>query len=113
MTDLIETSASKHILRTIELKILRSFTAKTKSNDIRLIWNFPDIARWARTRRDHVNSTDDGRLVKIAKEVGSNIGRSSGRPRNRWYESWTSKSHRRRLGLKIIIIPNGVYVFIR
>ncbi|XP_060525280.1 uncharacterized protein LOC132701416 [Cylas formicarius] len=101
-----KTAATKQILRTTEMKTLRSITGKMprhriRSNEIRRMCDVPDIVRWARTRRrawrDHVNRMEDDRLAKIAKEERPNTSRPPGRPPKRWYESWTSESQLRLL----------------
>ncbi|XP_056641765.1 uncharacterized protein LOC130448413 [Diorhabda sublineata] len=99
-----ETATTKRILRTTEMKTLRSITGKTlrdriRSNEIRRMCDVPDIVRWARTRRrawrDHVNRMNNDRLAKIAKEERPNTSRPPGRPPKRWYESWSSQSQLR------------------
>ena len=51
-----ETAATKQLLRTTEMKTLRSIVGKTlrdrvKSSDIRSQCDIQDVVRWSRTRR--------------------------------------------------------------
>mgnify|MGYP006948248671 FL=1 len=87
-----ETAATKKLLRTTEMKTLRSIAGYTlrdrKRNElIREQCNIQDIVRWSRQRRrewrDHVNRMDDEKLAKIAMSEKPNTLRQSGRPPKR------------------------------
>lgn len=105
MTYAIETRAentiTKRLLRTTEMRTLRSIAGYTlydqkRSEEIREICEIQDVVRWARNRRrewrDHVNRMPDDRLAKIVKDKRPNTPRPPGRPPTRWYESWSSAS---------------------
>lgn len=105
MTYAIETRAenttTKRLLRSTEMRTLRSITGYTlldhkRSEEIREICEVQDIVRWSRNRRrgwrDHVSRMPNDRLVKIAREKRPNTPRPPGRPPKRWYDSWSSSS---------------------
>lgn len=96
-----ENTITKRLLRTAEMRILRSIAGYTlfdhkRNEEIREICDIQDVVRWARNRRrewrDHVDRMSDDRLAKIAKEKKPNTSRPPGRPPTRWYESWSSSS---------------------
>ncbi|XP_045462678.1 uncharacterized protein LOC123672567 [Harmonia axyridis] len=105
MTYAVETRAentvTKRLLRTTEMRALRSIAGYTllnrkRNEEIREISDIQDVVRWARKRRrawrDHVDRMSDDRLAKIAQEEKPNTSRPPGRPPTRWYESWSSSS---------------------
>lgn len=97
-----DTRRTKNLLRTTEMRILRSIAGVTlwdrrRSSDIRRTCdNMPDIVRWTRGRRrewkSHVERMDEDRLAKIVYTEKPNTRRPTGRPPKRWAESWTSTS---------------------
>lgn len=96
-----ETTTTKRLLRTTEMRTLRSITGYTlrdrqRSEEIRNKCNTEDIVRWSRMRRrewnNHVERMSDDRLAKIARKERPNTTRPIGRPPKRWHESWTSTS---------------------
>ncbi|XP_044760217.1 uncharacterized protein LOC123317675 [Coccinella septempunctata] len=91
-----ENTATKRLLRTTEMRALRSIAGyalldRKRNEEIREICDIQDVVRWARKRRrawrDHVDRMSDERLAKIAKEERPNTSRPPGRPPTRWYES--------------------------
>lgn len=105
MTYAIETRAenttTKRLLRTTEMRTLRSMSGFTlldrkRNEEVREMCEVQDVVRWARGRRrewrDHVNRMPNDRLAKIAKDKKPNTPRPPGRPPTRWYESWSSSS---------------------
>ncbi|XP_055372045.1 uncharacterized protein LOC129606020 [Condylostylus longicornis] len=96
-----DTSKTKQLLRTTEMKTLRQICGytlrdKKRSTDIREECNIQDIVRWTRDRRrywrDHVNRMGDNRLAKITMTSKPSGKRPVGRPPKRWRECWTSTS---------------------
>lgn len=96
-----ESSKTKRLMRTTEMKILRSITGKTlrdriRSEDIRTTCETQDVVRWVRQRRrnwnEHVTRMDNDRIVKIARNLKPRGARLPGRPRKRWRDSWQSIS---------------------
>lgn len=71
-----KTTATKRLLRTAEMRILKCITGNTlrdriRNEDICNTCKIQDVIRWARMRRRtwryHVEKMDDSRLAKIAK----------------------------------------------
>ncbi|XP_030762233.1 uncharacterized protein LOC115887052 [Sitophilus oryzae] len=104
MTYGIETRAdnttTKRLLRTTEVRTLRSITGYTlydwkRSEDVRETCEVEEV-RWARNKRrewrDHMDRMPNDRLAKIARENRPNTPRPPGRPPIRWYESRSSSS---------------------
>ncbi|XP_055389934.1 uncharacterized protein LOC129618927 [Condylostylus longicornis] len=96
-----DTSTTKQLLRTTEMRTLRQITGKTlrdriRSADIRKQCDVQDVVRWARRRRrgwrEHVERMDENRLAKIAYNNIPQGRRLPGRPPKRWRECWTSQS---------------------
>lgn len=72
-----ETAKTKRIMRTTEMKTLRSIAGVTlhdrvRSDNIRETCKIQDVVRWVRTRRrnwnDHINRMDDNRLANIVRK---------------------------------------------
>ncbi|XP_072764658.1 uncharacterized protein [Anoplolepis gracilipes] len=96
-----ETSKTKRMMRTTEMRILRtikgvSLRDRIRSSDIRREFELQDVVRWTRARRrfwrDHVDRMRPEQLPNWAKIQKLNTRRAVGRPPKRWYESWTSGS---------------------
>lgn len=96
-----ETSKTKQLLRTTEMKTLRAIKGVTlrdqlRSSDIRQELQTEDVVRWIRVRRrhwrDHVDRMNTSRIAKWAKDNQPETRRPPGRPPKRWKESWTSAS---------------------
>lgn len=96
-----DTNRTLQLMRTVEMKTLRTIQGKTlhdriRNEDIRQQCEIQDIGRWVRQRRrfwnKHIKRMEDSRLVKAAK-MNNPVGkRSQGRPPKRWRECWTSSS---------------------
>ncbi|XP_048520668.1 uncharacterized protein LOC125503803 [Dendroctonus ponderosae] len=87
-----ENTTTKRLLRTTEMRVLRSITGHTlydmkRSEEIRDSCKVSDVVRWTRARRDHVERMAVDRMAKIAKDQKPNSSRLPGRPPKRWYES--------------------------
>ena len=96
-----ETSKTKALARTTELKTLRSILGVSlfdhiRNEEIRQRCGVQDIVRWARVRRrqwrDHVDRMSETRMVKQAGTKIPYTKRPPGRPPKRWKDSWTSVS---------------------
>lgn len=96
-----ETSLTKRMLRTTEMKTLRTITGYTlkdrqRSTDIRNKCQTDDVVRWIRKRRrewnQHVNRMSPDRLAKIVRNNTPHGRRPIGRPPKRWRDSWQSTS---------------------
>lgn len=96
-----ETSTTKRMARTTEMRILRCIKGVTlrdrvRSADIREELEVQDVVRWIRARRrfwrDHVERMPAERLAKWAETQKPNTRRPLGRPPKRWRESWSSIS---------------------
>lgn len=96
-----DTSRTLQMMRTVEMKTLRSIQGKTiydrvRNEDIRMQCGIQDIGRWVRQRRrfwnKHIKRMEDNRLVKNAKTNNPVGKRPQGRPPKRWRECWTSSS---------------------
>lgn len=96
-----DTSKTKQMTRTTEMKTLRAITNlslrdRVRSERIRETCNIQDVVRWTRDRRrrwrDHVERMGEGRLARAVQTQRPATGRLPGRPHKRWYESWTSSS---------------------
>lgn len=103
-----DTAKTMQMMRTTEMKVLRSIHGKTlhdraRNEDIREWSKIQDIGRWVRQRRrhwnKHVRRMDDNRLAKKAQQNNPIGKRSQGRPPKRWRECWTSSSGEDLLGL--------------
>ncbi|XP_044746226.1 uncharacterized protein LOC123322928 [Coccinella septempunctata] len=88
-----ETSKTKSIMRTTEMKILRTIKGVTLRDrirsDIRAELGVQDVVRWVRTRkrfsRDLVERMPEDRWAKWAKNQKPNKRRPVGKPPKRWY----------------------------
>ncbi|XP_057652394.1 uncharacterized protein LOC130891583 [Diorhabda carinulata] len=96
-----ETSVTKRILRTTEMKTLRTITGYTlndiqRNTDIRERCETDDIVRRVRKRRrewnQHVNRMTTDRIAKIVRNNIPHGRRPVGRPPKRWRDSWQSTS---------------------
>lgn len=96
-----DTNKTKCMLRTAEMKTLRSIAGKTirdrvRNTTIREICKVEDVIRWGRKRRrywrDHVERMDTERIAKIVLSGKPAGKRPIGRPPKRWRDSWTSVS---------------------
>lgn len=96
-----ETSHTKRLLRTTEMKVLRSIRGislrdRVRNEDTLRETGVQDVVRWIRARRrewrDHVDRMDTDRIAKWAKTQKPNTKRPLGRPPKRWHDSWTSIS---------------------
>ncbi|XP_045477896.1 uncharacterized protein LOC123683044 [Harmonia axyridis] len=96
-----ETATTKSLLRSTEMRILRTIEGVTlrdqiRSSVIRDELKVQDVVRFVRSRRrnwrDHVDRMGTDRLAKWAKNERPNTRRPPGRPPKRWHVSWTSTS---------------------
>lgn len=96
-----ETSVTKRILRTTEMKTLRMITGYTlrdrqRNVDIREKCQTNDVVRWIRQRRrewnQHVNRMGPDRMAIIIRNNVPHGRRPTGRPPKRWQDSWQSTS---------------------
>ena len=96
-----DTNKTKRMLRTAEMKTLRSIAGKTlrdrvRSATIRETCRVEDVIRWGRKRRrywrDHVDRMDPERIARIVANGNPAGRRPIGRPPKRWKDSWTSLS---------------------
>ena len=96
-----ETERTKQLLRTTEMKTLRSAIGVTlwdrmRNKDVRDQCNIQDINKWIQVRRkkwsNHVDRASEERLLRIAKDGKPAAVRPRGRPPKRWAESWESSS---------------------
>lgn len=96
-----ETAETKRMLRTTEMKTLRTIAGKTlrdriPNTEIREMCEVQDVVRWGRQRRrgwnQHINRMSGDRLVKISRDGNPPGKRPRGRPPKRWRESWQSTS---------------------
>uniref|UniRef100_A0AAR5Q8Q0 Endonuclease/exonuclease/phosphatase domain-containing protein n=1 Tax=Dendroctonus ponderosae TaxID=77166 RepID=A0AAR5Q8Q0_DENPD len=96
-----DTNKTKCMLRTAEMKTLRSIAGKTlrdrvRSATIRQTSKVEEVIRWGRKRRrcwrDHVERMDSERIAKIVSNENPAGKRPIGRPPKRWKDSWTSIS---------------------
>jgi len=91
------------MMRTAEMKIIRSIHGKTlqdriRSKDLTQQNEIQEIGRWVRQRRKYwnkyVNRMEDNRLVKIAKTNHPVGKRTQGRPPKRWKEDINDRRHK-------------------
>ena len=96
-----ETERTKQLLRTTEMKTLRSAIGVTlwdrmRNKDVRDQCNIQDINKWTRVRRkewsNHFDRASKERLFRIARDGKPAAVRPKGRPLKRWAESWESSS---------------------
>lgn len=96
-----DTSETKRMMRTNEMRTLRAITGNTlrdhrRSEEIREECGILDVVRWSRARRrywnEHVSRMGDERLAKIARNGKPAARRPPGRPPKRWKDSWSSAS---------------------
>jgi len=92
---------TKQLVRTTEMRILRSIAGKTFRDRIfnkrtREMCDINDMVKFAKQKRkgwnDHVSQMDAGRLARIAKNERPQGRRLQGRPPKWWAESWQSSS---------------------
>lgn len=100
-----DTTRTKTLLRTAEMKTLRVIAGKTlrdheRNANIREQCDVCDVVRWGRQRRrqwyEHVRRMDENRLPRRVLEGRPLGSRQPGRPPKRWRDSWqsTSQEHR-------------------
>lgn len=91
-----ETSKTRRLMETAEMKVLRRILGKTlldqeRSETIRRNCQTENVADWVSNRKkewnNHINRMDNNRIVRIARD-NSPIGRRSvGRPKRRWKDN--------------------------
>ena len=93
-----ETTKTKRLLQTTEMKILRRIAGKTlldleRNENIRTACNVDDINEWVHKRKEewnrHIERMDDRRIVKITRDKSPSGYRSVGRPRKRWSDGFS------------------------
>ena len=91
-----DTSKTKKLLETTEMKILRRISGKTlmdreRNENIRQMCKTESINDWVLKRKQewnqHINRMGEDRLVRIARDKSPNGRRSTGRPRKRWSDN--------------------------
>jgi hypothetical protein len=91
-----DTTRTKRMMETCEMKIVRDITGKTlwdrqRSTDLRQNCNIENINEWTLKRKkewySHISRMGERRLVKIARDRSPNGRRSVGRPRKRWSDN--------------------------
>ncbi|KAK9887098.1 hypothetical protein WA026_020042 [Henosepilachna vigintioctopunctata] len=91
-----ETTKTRRLLETTEMKVLRRITGKTllnreRSENVRNMCKVDSINDWVLNRKqewnDHINRMDDRRIVRIARDKYPLGRRSVGRPRKRWNDN--------------------------
>ncbi|XP_050519023.1 uncharacterized protein LOC126893120 [Diabrotica virgifera virgifera] len=96
-----DTNRTLQMMRTVEMRTLRSIQGKTlrdriRSEDIGQSCGIQDIGRWVRQRRrywnKHIKRMEDSRLVKRIKTNDPESKRPHGKPPKRWRKCWTSSS---------------------
>ena len=94
-----DTSKTKRIMRTTEMKVLRAITGHSLRDRIRnyAIQNeckILDIVKWTRSKRrnwrDRVMRMSPEAIVNMAMIAHLHAKRPAGRPPKRWYDYWTS-----------------------
>ena len=93
-----ETTKTRRMLETTEMKILRKIAGKTmldreRNENIRRTCGTEDVNQWLLGRKNewnqHINRMEDTRVVKIARDKSPLGRRSIGRPRKRWSDNLT------------------------
>ena len=96
-----DTTRTKNLLRTTEMKTLRAIAGvslrdRIRNEEIRRTCDIEDIVRWGRARRrfwrDHVDRMNNTRIPYIAANQIPHGHRPPGRPPKRWKDSWSSTS---------------------
>lgn len=91
-----DTSKTKQLLETTEMKILRRISGKTlldreRSENIRGQCNVDNINEWVLQRKkqwnEHISRMANNRLVRITRDKSPSGKRSVGRPRKRWSDN--------------------------
>lgn len=91
-----DTTRTKRMLETAEMKILRRIAGKTlfdreRSDNIRRMCNVENIGEWIQSRKRewnaHIERMGRDRIVKGARDRSPSGKRSPGRPRKRWSDS--------------------------
>lgn len=92
-----DTTLTKQLLRTTEMRIIRTIHGKTirdrvRSEDLRDQSGIKDIVDWVGVRRkgwaDHVERMSANRIPKIVHDNRPQGTRSRGRPKKRWHQSF-------------------------
>ncbi|XP_044745133.1 uncharacterized protein LOC123306997 [Coccinella septempunctata] len=93
-----DTSRTRQLLETTEMRVLRRITGKTlrdreRSENIRRECKTENINEWVRGRKvewnRHIGRMTEDRLVRIARDKSPSGRRSVGRPRKRWSDAST------------------------
>lgn len=93
-----DTTKTKRILETGEMKVLRKIVGKTlldreRNENIRRSCQVDNINEWVVNRKiewnEHIHRMDQDRIVKIARDKSPIGRRSTGRPRKRWSDNLT------------------------
>lgn len=91
-----DTTKTKQLLETTEMRVLRRMTGKTlldreRSESIRRTCNVESVNEWTLNRKkewnEHISRMDDRRMVRIARDKSPLGRRSPGRPRKRWSDN--------------------------
>ena len=92
-----DTTVTKQLLRTTEIRIVRAIHSKTlrdkiRSENLSQISRLQDIVDWVHVKRTcwaaHVDRMQDDRLPKILSKNHPEGIRSRGRQKKRWKESY-------------------------
>ena len=93
-----DTTKTKRILETCEMKVLRKIAGKTlldreRSDNIKRTSKVENINEWILGRKHewnaHISRMDQERIVRIARDKSPAGRRSMGRPRKRWSDNLT------------------------
>ena len=91
-----DTSKTKQLLETTEMRVLRRITGKTlfdreRSENVRERCKVENINNWVLNRKvewnEHINRMDDRRIVRITRDKSPLGRRNVGRPRKRWSDN--------------------------
>ena len=107
-----ETSKTKQILETTEMKVVRKIAGRTlfdrkRSEEIRRMCKIDNINDWVLQRKrnwnEHISRMTDDRIVKTSRDKSPAGQRSTGRPRKRWSDNLSvnlNQAKRRRKKIK-------------
>ena len=91
-----ETSKTKQILETTEMKVVRKIAGRTlfdrkRSEEIRRMCKIDNINDWVLQRKknwnEHISRMTDDRIVKTSRDKSPAGQRSTGRPRKPWSDN--------------------------
>lgn len=94
-----DTTKTKRLLETCEMKVLRKIAGKTlldreRSDNIRKMCGVEEVNEWILRRKHewnaHIDRMDHERMVRIARDKSPTGRRSIGRPRKRWSDNLTT-----------------------